>query len=87
MSHETIYKTLYIQARGALKKELVQHLSSNRIMRRSRNSTAKHSGQGKIPDAVSISERPASVEDRAISSDLTIGSTFLASFRPRAMEI
>ena len=89
VSHETIYKTLYIQARGALKKELVQHLRSNRMMRRSRHSTAKHNGQGKIPDAVSISERPASVEDRAIpghwEGDLIQGSgkTFIATLVER----
>ena len=89
VSHETIYKTLYVQARGALKKELVQHLRSNRIMRRSKHSTAKHNGQGKIPDAVSISERPASVEDRAIpghwEGDLIQGSgkTFIATLVER----
>lgn len=89
VSHETIYKTLYIQARGALKKELVQQLRSNRVMRRSRHSTAKRSGQGKIVDGVSISERPASVEDRAIpghwEGDLIQGSgkTFIATLVER----
>ena len=89
VSHETIYKTLYIQTRGALKKELVQHLRSNRIMRRSKHSTSRRSGQGKIPDAVSISERPASVEDRAIpghwEGDLIQGSgkTFIATLVER----
>lgn len=65
MSHETIYKTLYIQARGVLKKELVSYLRTQRVTRRSRQSSLK-TGPGKIVDAVSISERPTSVEDRAI---------------------
>ncbi len=77
VSHETIYKTLYIQARGALKKELMQHLRSGRVMRRSKKSTLK-TGPGKIVDAVSISERPPSVDDRAIpghwEGDLIVGS-------------
>ena len=66
VSHETIYKTLYIQTRGALKKELQQCLRSNRVMRRSKHCTLKDKGLGKIVDAIPISERPASVEDRAI---------------------
>ena len=66
VSHETIYKTLYIQARGALKKELIQCLRSRRVKRRSKHSSLKDAGQGKIVDAVTISERPASVEDRAV---------------------
>lgn len=66
VSHETIYRTLYIQSRGALKKELQQYLRSKRIMRRSKTATQKGKGLGKIPNAVSISERPASVEDRAV---------------------
>ena len=78
VSHETIYKTLYIQARGALKKELVQCLRSQRVKRRSKHSSLKGKGLGKIVDAVSISERPASVEDRAIpghwEGDLIAGS-------------
>ncbi|GAB3103590.1 IS30 family transposase [Aestuariicella hydrocarbonica] len=66
VSHETIYKTLYIQARGALKKELVHCLRTQRVKRRSKHSSRKGLGQGKIVDAVPISERPASIEDRAI---------------------
>ncbi len=66
VSHETIYKTLYIQARGALKKELVQCLRTQRVKRRSKHSTRKGLGQGKIVDAVPISERPPSANDRAI---------------------
>jgi IS30 family transposase len=66
VSHETIYRSLFIQARGALKKELLQHLRRTRGMRRSRHHTQKTDIHGQIVDAVSISERPASVEDRAV---------------------
>ena len=66
VSHETIYLSLFIQARGALKKELTQHLRRTRIMRRSRHHTLKNIGLGKIKDVVSIRERPAEVEDRAV---------------------
>ena len=66
VSHETIYKSLFIQARGVLKKELMAHLRSKRTIRRSRHSTSKGGSRGQIVDAVSIRERPASVEDRAI---------------------
>ena len=66
VSHETIYRSLFIQARGALKKELLQHLRRTRAMRRSRHHTQKTENHGKITNAVSISERPASVEDRAV---------------------
>ncbi len=89
VSHETIYKTLYIQARGALKKDLVKHLRSNRTMRRSRHSTLKRQGLGGIVDAVSISERPPCAEDRAIpghwEGDLIVGSgkTFIATLVER----
>jgi len=66
VSHETIYRSLYIQARGALKKELLQHLRRTRVMRRSRHYTQKTDTHGRIKDTVSISERPASAEDRAV---------------------
>jgi IS30 family transposase len=67
VSHETIYRSLFIQARGALKKELLQHLRRTRGMRRSRHYTQKTTDtHGRIADAVSISERPAAVEDRAV---------------------
>jgi len=66
VSHETIYRTLYIQARGALKKELLKHLRRTRAMRRSRHHTQKGPDHGQIVDAVSIRERPAEVEDRAV---------------------
>jgi transposase, IS30 family len=66
VSHETIYRSLYIQARGALKKELLQYLRRSRGMRRSRHHTQKTTNHGRITDTVSISERPASIEDRAV---------------------
>ncbi len=61
VSHETIYKTLFIQTRGALKKELQQCLRSGRVVRRSRKSSLKGKGLGSIPDTISISERPSDV--------------------------
>jgi IS30 family transposase len=79
VSHETIYRSLFIQARGVLKKELLQHLRRTRIMRRSRHHTQKTDNHGRITDAVSISERPATVEDRAVpghwEGDLLCGSS------------
>jgi len=66
VSHETIYRSLFIQARGALKQELVKHLRSKRRIRRSRHSSVHGHSQGKIVDAISIRERPAEVEDRAV---------------------
>jgi IS30 family transposase len=66
VSHETIYRSLFIQARGALKQELVRHLRSQRRIRRSRHSSVHGHRQGRIVDAISIRERPAEVEDRAI---------------------
>ena len=78
VSHETIYRSLFIQARGALKKELTQHLRRTRVMRRSRHHTQKADNHGRITDTVSISERPATVEDRAVpghwEGDLLFGS-------------
>jgi IS30 family transposase len=78
VSHETIYRSLFIQARGALKKELMTHLRRTRGMRRSRHHTQKTSIHGRITDAVSISERPAAAEDRALpghwEGDLLFGS-------------
>jgi len=78
VSHETIYRTLFVQTRGALKKELVEHLRLHHPIRRSRHATAKADTRGRIPDTVSISERPASVEDRAVpghwEGDLLCGS-------------
>src|SRR5271156_6132652 len=66
VSHETIYRSLFVQARGVLKKELVQHLRSERLIRRSVHARAGGKSHGQIVDAISIRERPADVEDRAI---------------------
>jgi IS30 family transposase len=66
VSHETIYRSLFIQARGVLKKELLQYLRSERTMRRSIHASTHGDNRGQIPNAVSISKRPASVEDRAV---------------------
>ena len=78
VSHETIYRSLYIQARGVLKKELLEHLRAKRTVRRSKHASLKRNGLGQVKDAVSIRERPASVEDRAIpghwEGDLIAGS-------------
>ena len=78
VSHETIYRTLFIQSRGALKKELLEHLRRTRAMRRSRHHTQKTADHGRISDTISIHERPASVEDRAVpghwEGDLLCGS-------------
>jgi IS30 family transposase len=65
VSHETIYRSLYVQARGALKKELLSHLRYQRLMRQAKVARSK-GGRGRIADAVSISERPATAADRAI---------------------
>ncbi|ADW69052.1 IS30 family transposase [Granulicella tundricola] len=78
VSHETIYRSLFIQARGVLKKELVQHLRSKRQIRRSVHAKAAGQSRGQIVDAISISERPAEINDRAIpghwEGDLLSGS-------------
>ena len=66
MSHETIYKSLFVQTRGVLKKELMQYLRTKRTIRRSRHASLKRDGLGQITDAVPIRERPASVEERAV---------------------
>jgi IS30 family transposase len=78
VSHETIYRSLFVQARGVLKKTLIEHLRTRRSIRRSKHATAKADTRGEIPDMVSIRERPASVEDRAVpghwEGDLLTGS-------------
>jgi IS30 family transposase len=78
VSHESIYRSLYIQARGALKKELLEHLWQSRNLRRSRRHTQKTDNHGKIIDTISIGERPATAEDRAVpghwQGDLLFGS-------------
>ncbi len=66
ISHETIYRSLFIQARGVLKKELQGHLRTRRTIRRSRHATLRKQSRGQIVDAISIRERPAEIEDRAI---------------------
>ena len=78
VSHETIYRSLFVQARGVLKKELLQYLRSKRTIRRSKQATQKGGDHGQIKDMISIRERPASVEDRAVpghwEGDLLAGS-------------
>jgi len=66
VSHETIYRSLFIQARGVLKKELIQHLRFKRRIRRSRHARDTGHRMGQIVDAISIRERPAEIEDRAV---------------------
>ena len=66
VSPETIYRSLYIQARGVLKKELIAHLRRHRPMRRSRRYSTRGQPRGQIIGAISIADRPASVEDRAV---------------------
>lgn len=89
VSHETIYRSLFIQARGVLKKELLAHLRATRTIRRSRHASLKRDGLGQIKDAISIRERPAAVEDRAIpghwEGDLIAGSknSFIATLVER----
>jgi len=66
VSHKTIYRSLFIQARGVLKKEFQQHLRSQRTIRRAKQSSLKKNGLGQISNMVSVRERPASVEERAV---------------------
>lgn len=76
--HETIYRSLFTQARGVLKKELIGYLRTKRSMRGLHRVATHHEMRGRIPDAVSISERPAEAEDRAVpghwEGDLISGS-------------
>ena len=78
VSHETLYRSLFVQARGVLEKELIEHLRTRRAIRRSQKSRTRGLGRGQIVDAVSIRERPAEVEDRAVpghwEGDLLSGS-------------
>ncbi len=78
MSHETIYRSLFVQARGVLKQELFQHLRSKRTIRRSRGMDLTVDRRGKIANMVSIRDRPAAAEDRAVpghwEGDLLSGS-------------
>ena len=77
VSAETIYQSLYVQARGGLKRELTVHLRSGRSIRKPRRREGER--RGRIPNAVMISERPPEVEDRAVpghwEGDLIMGST------------
>jgi len=66
VSHETIYKSLFVQARGVLKKELQKHLRTQRSFRLARKRSIKERGRGQIVDGISIRERPAEIEDRAV---------------------
>lgn len=85
VSAETIYKTLFIQSRGALNKDLKDHLRTKRRFRQARTKTLKGTGRSNLVDAVSISERPAEVEDRALpghwEGDLIAGdqTSFIAT--------
>ena len=78
VSHETIYRSLFVQARGVLKKELLGYLRSRRTIRRSKQAGLNGDGRGQIKDIVSIRQRPAVVEDRAVpghwEGDLLSGS-------------
>ena len=77
VSHETIYRTLYLQGRGALKQELTAHLRRRRRVRRSRGATLRGARHGQLVDIISISERPPSAADRAVpghwEGDLLLG--------------
>ncbi len=66
VSHETIYRALYVQARGSLKRELTGHLRRGRSRRYARSQSSKGQGQGKLTEMVMISERPPEFEDRAV---------------------
>jgi IS30 family transposase len=78
VSHETIYRALYVQGRGALRRELTRHLRRGRSRRYARSRSSKRSGQGKLTEMVMISERPPEVEDRAVpghwEGDLLMGN-------------
>jgi IS30 family transposase len=89
VSHETIYRTLFVQARGALKKELIGHLRAVRRIRRPNGATHSSGRRGQLVDAVSLRERPAEAEDRAVpghwEGDLLCGSrnTYIATLVER----
>ena len=89
MSHEVIYRSLFVQARGVLKKELLQYLRTERTIRRSKHSTMKKCRLGQIKNITLISECPASAEDRAVpghwEGDLIAGSnnTYIAALVER----
>jgi IS30 family transposase len=93
VSHETIYKTLFVQAKGVLKKELMAHLRSARMMRQRRGASTVEQRVGSIKDAVSIRQRPAEAEDRAVGGhwegDLLEGSrgTYVATLVEEALSV
>ena len=66
VSHETIYQSLFVQTRGALRRELTADLRTGRVMRRGRGHTVRGSGKGQLTNVINIRERPADVEDRAV---------------------
>ena len=82
VSHETIYKSIFVQTRGVLKKELQKHLRTQRTFRQSRGSSLRGAGRGQIVDGISIADRPPEIEDRAVpghwEGDLIAG--FAASY-------
>lgn len=79
VSHKTIYRSLFIQSRGVLKKELQKHLRTKRPFRQSRQHNNRSAWRGQIIDGLSIIERPPEIEDRAVpghwEGDLTAGSS------------
>jgi IS30 family transposase len=89
VSHETIYRSLFIQTRGVLRKQFLAHLRATRSIRRSRHAILKRIGLGRFNDAVSIRDRPAEADDRAVpgnwEGDLTAGSgnSFIATLVER----
>jgi IS30 family transposase len=90
VSHETIYRTLFVQARGALRRELIAHLRSRRMMRKGRHASTAGQRRGQIKEAVSIRERPREAEDRAVpghwDGNLLAGSrnTHIATLNERS---
>src|SRR5215217_390767 len=91
--HETIYRTLFVQARGALKRELLAYLRSRRMMRKGRHASTAGQPRGQIKEAVSIRERPPEAEDRAVpghwEGDLLAGSrnTHVATLVERSSKV
>jgi transposase, IS30 family len=89
VSHETIYKSIFVQARGVLKKELQQHLRTQRAFRQSRHSSNRGQRRGQIVDGISIADRPPEIEDRAVpghwEGDLIAGfaSSYIATLVER----
>ena len=89
VSHETIYKSIFVQARGVLKKELQKHLRTQRAFRQSRHSSNRRQCRGQIVDAIPIADRPPEVEDRAVpghwEGDLIAGfaNSFIATLVER----